>query len=146
MQRISTRTIERWREGRRERLDDALVVEAPLELRAGTRSMATIMRTPGHDLELARGFLFAEGIERGAEELFLEVVDDNTVEIRMDETVFEERWADRAVEAAMGTGDPVFEIVYPHPTTHMAATGLQSCVLMEDGERALCAGAFQDPE
>lgn len=56
------------------------------------------------------------------------------------------RWAELAVEAATGIGEPVFRIVYPHPSTHRAATGLQSCVLLTDGERALCTGAFEDPQ
>jgi len=56
------------------------------------------------------------------------------------------RWAELAVEAATGAGDPVFRIVYPHPSSLRAATGLQSCVLLKDGERALCTGAFEDPQ
>ena len=41
---------------------DTLVVEAALELRAGNKPFAVLMRTPGHDHELVRGLLFAEGI------------------------------------------------------------------------------------
>ncbi len=41
---------------------DAVVVEAPLQLRARGVPVATIMRTPGADLELVRGLLHAEGI------------------------------------------------------------------------------------
>ena len=41
---------------------DRVVVEAPLQLRARGRPVATIMRTPGHDLELARGLLHAESV------------------------------------------------------------------------------------
>lgn len=42
--------------------DDALAREEPLELRIAGTSVAVVMRTPGHDLELARGFLLSEGI------------------------------------------------------------------------------------
>ena len=39
---------------------DFVAVEEPLELRLGTVPFATIMRTPGEDVELAAGFLLAE--------------------------------------------------------------------------------------
>ncbi|MGD9526071.1 formate dehydrogenase accessory sulfurtransferase FdhD [Pseudonocardia sp.] len=41
---------------------DALAVEEPLELRVGGRALAVTMRTPGHDVELAHGFLLTEGV------------------------------------------------------------------------------------
>jgi FdhD protein len=41
---------------------DAVAVEAPLEVRMGGKSATVLMRTPGHDEELVRGFLFDEGI------------------------------------------------------------------------------------
>src|SRR5689334_15876369 len=49
---------------------DYLATEEPLEIRlvaasGETRTLATTMRTPGHDFELAAGFLFAEGIIEG---------------------------------------------------------------------------------
>ncbi|MGO1049481.1 formate dehydrogenase accessory sulfurtransferase FdhD [Crossiella sp. CA198] len=44
------------------RRPDALAVEEPLELRVNGRALAVTMRTPGHDVELAHGFLLTEGV------------------------------------------------------------------------------------
>lgn len=48
--------------GRRITRPDALAVEEPLEIRIGGSAFSVTMRTPGHDLELALGFLVAEGV------------------------------------------------------------------------------------
>jgi FdhD protein len=44
---------------------DAVAVEEPLEIRAGGEALAVTMRTPGHDEELALGFLLGEGLIDG---------------------------------------------------------------------------------
>lgn len=50
------------------RRPDTLAVEEPLEIRVGGLPLAITMRTPGHDVELAAGFLVSEGIiSRGAQ-------------------------------------------------------------------------------
>jgi FdhD protein len=43
-------------------VSDLVAVEAPLEIRVGGRPLVITMRTPGHDEELAAGFLYAEGV------------------------------------------------------------------------------------
>jgi FdhD protein len=42
--------------------EDVLAVEEPLEIRVGGRSLVVTMRTPGHDFDLAAGFLVSEGV------------------------------------------------------------------------------------
>jgi FdhD protein len=44
------------------RRPEELLVEEPLEIRLGDTLMATTMRTPGHDFELAAGWCWAEGL------------------------------------------------------------------------------------
>ncbi|HTO08559.1 MAG TPA: formate dehydrogenase accessory sulfurtransferase FdhD [Myxococcota bacterium] len=43
---------------------ESLVVEEPLEIRLDGEPLAITMRTPGHDVELAAGFLVSEGVAR----------------------------------------------------------------------------------
>jgi FdhD protein len=44
------------------RREDVLAVEEPLEIRVGGTSLSITMRTPGHDFDLATGFLISEGV------------------------------------------------------------------------------------
>jgi FdhD protein len=41
---------------------DLLAVEEPLQIRVKGRDLSITMRTPGHDAELAAGFLYTEGV------------------------------------------------------------------------------------
>ena len=54
--------IRRGQDGSLEFLHDELTKEEPLEIRIGRKVVATTMRTPGHDEELAIGFLVTEGL------------------------------------------------------------------------------------
>lgn len=60
--------LRRYRSGRgfAEAETDRLAREEPLEIRVNGSSVAVTMRTPGHDEELAAGFLFTEGLLTGA--------------------------------------------------------------------------------
>jgi FdhD protein len=46
-----------------------LIEEEPLDIRISGETLAITMRTPGHDLELALGFLFAEGVIASASDV-----------------------------------------------------------------------------
>ncbi|TWS19076.1 formate dehydrogenase accessory sulfurtransferase FdhD [Tsukamurella asaccharolytica] len=48
---------------------DTLAVEEPLEIRVAGTPLAVTMRTPGHDVELAAGFLVSEGVIGAAEDV-----------------------------------------------------------------------------
>jgi FdhD protein len=48
--------------GTAEHRADFLAVEEPLEIRVDDEPLTVTMRTPGHDIDLAAGFLFTEGL------------------------------------------------------------------------------------
>jgi FdhD protein len=59
------------------REQDLVAVEEPLQIRLGDCGVAITMRTPGHDRELALGFLFTEGLLASPEQI---------ADIRVDES------------------------------------------------------------
>lgn len=70
-------SVKRIAAHRSERFIDTVAVEEPLEIRLQywfkgarlTESLALTMRTPGHDRELAAGFLYSEGVIQGRQEI-----------------------------------------------------------------------------
>lgn len=68
MRRARTETFltHRYREQRTARRPEVVVVEEPLAIELDGVLVATTMRTPGHDFELAVGFCHAEGLLAGA--------------------------------------------------------------------------------
>ena len=55
--------VRRWADGVLDpAADDAAAAEEPLEIRLDGAPFVTVMRTPGHDLELATGLALAEGV------------------------------------------------------------------------------------
>src|ERR1700712_3187672 len=64
---------------------DRVAVEEPLEIRVGGAPLAVTMRTPGHDEELALGFLVGEGMIVPGDDARAGLTDDlagNIVEVR----------------------------------------------------------------
>jgi FdhD protein len=61
---------------------DAVAIEEPLEIRVDGRPLSVTMRTPGHDEELALGFLYGEGMIDGPRDAGLtEDFALNTIEV-----------------------------------------------------------------
>jgi FdhD protein len=61
--------VSEWDDGKLRRKDDYLAAEEPLEIRVGDEPLSVTMRTPGHDRELAAGFLFTEGLVQRREQI-----------------------------------------------------------------------------
>lgn len=66
---IDLTRVDEWKDGTIHSLQDYLVAEEPLEIRVNGNPLTVTMRTPGHDLELAAGFLFTEGLIRDASQI-----------------------------------------------------------------------------
>jgi FdhD protein len=66
---VARTRIRSYRDGRFVLREDVVAGEEPLEIRVGGERMAVTMRTPGHDVELVHGFLHAEGVIAGAEDI-----------------------------------------------------------------------------
>ena len=76
----SQKIIRRKRDGELEYLPDDLTVEEPLEIRVGRKTLATTMRTPGNDEELAAGFFVSEALVHKRNEIArISATDKNTV-------------------------------------------------------------------
>src|ERR1700748_1048685 len=71
------RTIRKVTDGKVRTMEDHLAIEEPLEIQLAhgpeearqIRTVAITMRTPGHDRELAAGFLVGEGLLRSLDQV-----------------------------------------------------------------------------
>ncbi len=68
-ERVMQLPVTHWQDNEQQQREEQLTVEEPLEIRLNGRSLAVIMRTPGHDHELACGFLFTEGIIKSLDDV-----------------------------------------------------------------------------
>jgi FdhD protein len=66
---IITIPIHRVEAGAAASAQDLVAVEEPLQIRLDARDIAITMRTPGHDRELAAGFLYTEGLLQQASQI-----------------------------------------------------------------------------
>jgi FdhD protein len=76
---VSLTRVSEWSDGHLTTKDDYLAAEEPLEIRVGQNPLSVTMRTPGHDAELAAGFLLTEGFIQTREQILsLENVEPTT--------------------------------------------------------------------
>jgi FdhD protein len=61
-ERVMQVNVTHWQEQHHYEREEQVTVEEPFEIRIEQQSLAVIMRTPGHDHELAMGFLLTEGV------------------------------------------------------------------------------------
>ena len=61
--------VTEWSDGTARRIEDHLAAEEPLEIRIDGQPLTVTMRTPGHDEELAAGFVLTEGIIESATQI-----------------------------------------------------------------------------
>ena len=87
-------SIAKMRGNLRESVDDRVAIEEPLEIRLGyevdgerqTSSVSITMRTPGHDEDLATGFLVSESIIRSTDDVAIvkPCKGDNTIRVELE--------------------------------------------------------------
>jgi FdhD protein len=60
------------------KIEDNLVIEAPLQININSESYTVVMRTPNNDKELIRGLLYAEDIYKSSDQLRIETIEINS--------------------------------------------------------------------
>ena len=140
---------------------DRLIVEEPLSIRLDDTLVTTTMRTPGHDVELAVGFCFTEGLLHG--EPVVAVGDPfadgrNTVTVRTDRRAPVPTPRLGTTSSSCGwCGNEQLEALVARLAPVESATAMDRAVLMEvaanvqarqelfgDTGAAHCAVAFDD--
>ncbi len=74
--------------GRVQPVERELLAEEPLTIQLGGQPLATLMRTPGNEAEMAMGYLLSEGLVRSPDEVatieFCQAADKgNVVQVRL---------------------------------------------------------------
>jgi FdhD protein len=103
--------VHEWSNGAIHAVEDQLAAEEPLEIRVNGAPLAVTMRTPGHDLELAAGFLLTEGVIEACEEIVSlqaatpnGMAKSNTVEVELEDVAFSAETLQRNFFAASSCG------------------------------------------
>ena len=108
---VALTQVTEWEDGATRAVQDMLAVEEPLEIRVNGVPLTVTMRTPGHDRELAAGFLLTEGMIESPDEISgLRAADSetvaksNTVEVDLRTQSFEPAEMQRNFFAASSCG------------------------------------------
>jgi FdhD protein len=103
--------VTEWSDGITCRTEDHLAAEEPLEIRIDGKSLTVTMRTPGHDEELAAGFLWTEGLIESAGQITeirkltpAGAARDNIVSVELGEHSFDPEILQRNFFAASSCG------------------------------------------
>jgi len=82
---IARRAVERWRQGRRQQLDDEIAEEVPIAFVYNDEPFAVMMATPADLTDFATGFALSEGIVERAGDVQIEQIEHliEGIEIRL---------------------------------------------------------------
>ena len=90
--------VHRWNSGHWSESPDAVVTEEPLQISLHGQPLSVVMRTPGNDIELCLGLMYAEGIVRALDEVRLIRIsaeaDEMEVAVRVDADLVESNQVD----------------------------------------------------
>jgi FdhD protein len=90
--------VRKWSAGQWSEAPDAVVTEEPLQLLLDGDELSVVMRTPGQDIELALGLMFAEGIARSLDDVRLIRISaesgESVAEIEIDASIVESNQVD----------------------------------------------------
>ena len=127
--------VRKWDGGRWSEAPDAVVTEEPLQLLLDGKELSVVMRTPGEDVELALGLLYAEGIVRAVSDV---------KEVRVSAESNEQATGALAVDASIMESNQVDVHLAVEPRRRpersmlaSSACGVCGAVLIEDLRRDL---------
>ena len=90
--------VRRWDAGRWSDAPDAVVTEEPLQLMLDGKELSVVMRTPGEDIELTLGLMYAEGILRSLDDIkeirISAEAGENATVVRVDASIVESNQVD----------------------------------------------------
>ena len=128
---VADAAVRRVRGNGMEERTDRVAVEAPLEIRLGGKPATVLMRTPGHDEELVRGFLYSEGM--------ITSLADVVSITRPENLTGDERGNVLAVELTRGAAAPAMERAF-YSSSSCGVCGKTSIAALAVRAQAIASG------